>query len=386
MRLHVPSLPWTQTTPAYLSCAYTQKVVKFCRMMMSLGHEVILYAGVDNEAPCTEHHVVVPEDDRLLWYGGERWLPTQHARISWDPLTPPWTTMNSRVVELMRQGTLVDEHADVICLISGFCQNDIALAWPDTQVAEWGIGYEGVVPNAHWCFESYAWMHYVYAKQGMVNGRWYDVVIPNSFDPADFRLGDGDGGYLLYLGRMVYRKGPLVAAQIAQRLGMHLVCAGPGADKVMGGGWRSEEEWVQGDHITYVGTVDAAHRADLLAGAAALLAPTLYIEPFGGVAVEAMLSGTPVVATPWGAFPETVRPGVSGYLFSTLAEGTAAVQAALELDRVGVRRWANRYSIWNVRDEYQRWLENVTGLRGEGWEAQAPEESWDPAAPAGVNV
>lgn len=45
MNFHVVSLPHTQTTAAYPSCAFTQKVVRFCRMMKARGHHVTLYAG-----------------------------------------------------------------------------------------------------------------------------------------------------------------------------------------------------------------------------------------------------------------------------------------------------------------------------------------------------
>ena len=41
-RLHVVSLPHTQTTLEFSSCAYTEKVRKFCRMMVEQGNEVLL--------------------------------------------------------------------------------------------------------------------------------------------------------------------------------------------------------------------------------------------------------------------------------------------------------------------------------------------------------
>lgn len=367
MRLHVPSLPWTQTTADYLTCAYTQKVVKFAQMMESLGHEVVLYSGEWNEAPCSEHVMTVTDAEQLEWFGphdpNDPW-----TKVGWSPSDVWWRTMNARVVAHLTP--TFDPRTDKLCLISGWCQRPIVDALPGGQALEWGIGYEGVCLDDHLCFESNAWMHYVYAKQGIVNGRWYDVVIPNSFDPADFSPRTEPGGdYLLFIGRLVQRKGPHVAAQIADRLGMKLVVAGPGATSVEKGRIVTDEVIIQANDLEYAGPVDKAERAELMAGAAACIVPTLYIEPFGGVNVEAMMSGTPVVASDFGAFTETVREGVSGYRFRTLQEGADAVLRATRLDRAGVLEYAQRYSIWNVRHEYDDWFRRVDGLWGEGWSA-----------------
>jgi glycosyltransferase involved in cell wall biosynthesis len=105
-----------------------------------------------------------------------------------------------------------------------------------------------------------------------------------------------------------------------------------------------------------------------MAGAVATLVPTMYVEPFGGVAVEAMMAGCPALTTDWGAFTETVEEGVSGYRFRSLREGVAAVEAAAELDRERVRaRAEERYSLEAVAPLYERWFSQLGTLRGAGW-------------------
>ena len=65
MRFHVISLPHTNTTLEFTSCAFTEKVRRFCIMMKDMGHEVFLYAGEFNSAPVTEHIECISEAERL---------------------------------------------------------------------------------------------------------------------------------------------------------------------------------------------------------------------------------------------------------------------------------------------------------------------------------
>jgi len=364
MRLHVLGLPHTETTRDYLHCAYTQKVLKFCDMM-SRAHEVILYAGERNEARCSEHVPLVSSAERRRWFG--EWDANNlFEAIDWDPAAEPWRLMNARAFSAIRERA---EPRDTLCLVTS-SQAPVAHALPWLMPVEWAVGYEGVRLERR-VFESYAWMHHIYGKRGIDDGAAFDAVIPNFFDPADFARDVRAGGdYLLYLGRLVARKGPHVAALIAERVGMPLLVAGPGASRAEPGRIICPEIEIRGERIEYVGPVDVSERAELLAGAAATLVPTQYIEPFGGVAVEAMLSGCPVVATDWGAFTETVQLGVSGFRFRTLAEGAAAVTGALALDRARVRDYARgRYALDAVYPLFDAHFRRLESLWADGWYA-----------------
>jgi glycosyltransferase involved in cell wall biosynthesis len=107
-----------------------------------------------------------------------------------------------------------------------------------------------------------------------------------------------------------------------------------------------------------------------MAGARALLCPTTYIEPFGAVAVEAQICGTPAIATDWGAFPETVEQGVGGYRFRTLAEGVKAVELAGKLKSKEIRQAAlATYSLDAVGPRYDRWFKQLLTIWDRGWYA-----------------
>lgn len=367
--LHLIGLPHTETTSDFLICAYTQKIVKFCRMMMGGGRKVILYGGSENEAPCDEFVSLFSEAERVGWFG--LWNPLNpFTNLTWNPQEAPFKTMNTRAIEAIRERA---QPQDLILLIAGSAQQPIAAAFPSMLSVEWGVGYEGIFSN--FCaFESYAWMHYLYGKRGIQDGRYYDQVIPNFFDPTEFAL-DSKEDYLLFIGRLTARKGPHVASQIAEACGRRLVVAGPGALSVTKSGdvttIQADHVTLMGAHLDYVGPVGVMERSVLMAKAAAIIVPTLYLEPFGGVAVEAMLSGTPVVASDWGAFPETVETGVTGYRFRTLAQGVESVELAAALNSLSIRHRAlSRYSLDVVSYRFEQWFAQLDGLWGEGWTAR----------------
>jgi glycosyltransferase involved in cell wall biosynthesis len=371
MRLHVVSLPHTQTTEDYLTCAYTQKIVKFAPMMMALGHEVIIYGGEENTAPCTEFVPIVTKKMSDRWFGKHdvnRFFP-----ITWVPDDLHWRSMNKRAIPAIKKRQTGYEN-DVLCLIAGNCQQTIYDKFFPTMIGcEFGVGYEGIF-SPYCAFESKAWQHYVYGKRGFVDGRWYDTVIPNYFDAKQFHTSTlaakRKDEYLLYLGRIIERKGVEVAVQIADRAGMTLKIAGNGAEFVPPNIVQSNEITLTSDFIEYVGPVGIKERAALMAGATATIMPTYYIEPFGGVAVESMLSGTPVIASPWGAFSETVLSGISGETFTTLQKGVDAIDKVRSIKPAELRKHAvERYSLEAVGPMYERWFTQLLGLWGVGWDA-----------------
>lgn len=361
MRFHVPSLPHTSTTSEHLACAYTQKVVKMCQMMMHAGHEVYLYASPENTAPCTEHIVCAepkPHDRNKPYH------PT------WDPKSKMWSNFNTRVIEEMRPRL---EARDFICLIGGNAMQVIADEFPAHMSVEFGIGYEGVFAK-YQVFESYAWMHHVYGLQKLRHVRWYDAVIPNYFDPDQFpanpspRYLNGDR-YLLWVGRWIKNKGPHIAVEIARNAGLPLIMAGQGAEQ-RGSTISGAEVTVSYDGATHVGPINVEQRVQLMTHAEAILVPTEYLGPFEGVAVEAMLCGTPVIAPDFGCFSEYIQEGKNGYRFRTLREAIGGVHLLPWLDGpLTIRNHAMKnYSMYErPLHQYLDYFYRLEGLWGQGW-------------------
>jgi len=139
---------------------------------------------------------------------------------------------------------------------------------------------------------------------------------------------------------------------------MPLVLAGPPEEDYD----IAAETGIDGERIRYVGRVNPAERNRLLSGAAALLFPVIYPEPFGLVLVEAMACGTPVVATALGAVPEMVQEGVTGMTAPSWEGLAELVPAAASLDRAGVRRAVeHRFDFRRMVDDHEALYRSVVG-------------------------
>jgi glycosyltransferase involved in cell wall biosynthesis len=115
-------------------------------------------------------------------------------------------------------------------------------------------------------------------------------------------------------------------------------------------------------HCNFVGYVEPEERAGLMGRAKAVFVPTLYLEAFGGVNVEAQLTGTPAIATSFGVFPETIVHGETGFLCNTLQDFVDAARNADKLDPGIIRKHAERYLMSNVKWEFQRWFQDLYAL------------------------
>jgi len=369
MRFHVIGLPHTQTHRRHCACAYTMKVLNFCRMMKSLGHEVVHYGAEGSQVECDEHVQTISLAEQLLLIGPHDYRRHTYS-VPWDHELPHWQLANSRtIVELLRRA----QQRDFLCLIGGGAQKPIADAVTRAGVlpVEFGIGYTGTFAPYR-VFESYAHMHTLYGAahpSGDTDGRFCDCVIPNYYDPEDFPAGEGRGGYFLYIGRLIRRKGIQIAVDTAGQLGARLLVAGQGCKETQPGRIVADDGSVyEAEGLEYAGFADIRRRAQLMGAARAVFVPTLYLEPFGGVNAEAQFCGTPVITTDWGAFPETVEQARTGYRCRTLRQFVDAAQNVDRLNRHYIRtRAQQRWSMWNIRHRYQAYFEQLYDLWDAGW-------------------
>jgi glycosyltransferase involved in cell wall biosynthesis len=179
----------------------------------------------------------------------------------------------------------------------------------------------------------------------------YIATIHHGIDTGAFALGDAGGGYLLFFGRIHPDKGAAEAIEVARRVDLPLVMAGIVQDERY---FEAEvAPHVDGDRVRYLGPVGPERRSAVLGGALALLHLIGFEEPFGFSVVEAMASGTPVIAFRRGSMPELVEDGHSGALVQDVEGAAAAVPSVLRLDRSAIRAQAEaRFSRDRMTTEY----------------------------------
>jgi glycosyltransferase involved in cell wall biosynthesis len=168
-----------------------------------------------------------------------------------------------------------------------------------------------------------------------------DAVIGNGADPAaiPFRASP-EPDLALVAGRIAPEKGTHLAVAAALRAGLRVALAGGVYDR---GYFDEQVSPLLSDRVKHLGPVTQRRLAGLYGRAAVVLCASLWEEPFGMVALEANLAGTPVAGFARGALPEVV--GRAGGVLSEQASVTGlvrAIRAAVCLDRAAVRRAAAR--------------------------------------------
>jgi len=225
----------------------------------------------------------------------------------------------------------------------------------ECKVIEPSIGYRSNGVFAPYrVFTSYANMHYYYGENGMLmKPSWFDAVIGNPFTISEFEYSYEKQDYFLFLGRVMEEKGIHLAIQATEKLNKKLIIAGP-ADDLRHLGYDKIP-----DHVELVGYVHAEKRKELLKNAKALLGLTYYVEPFGNMIIEANLSGTPVITTDWGAFPEIVLDGQTGYRIRDFKQLLNAMENIKYIDPVECRKWGLNFSDEIIHEKHHQYLQKV---------------------------
>lgn len=155
------------------------------------------------------------------------------------------------------------------------------------------------------------------------------TVLSNGIDPATWPQGPG-GDALVWFGRIVPEKAPHLAIEVAQALGRELVIAGR-----IGDSDYADAQILPrlGAGVRWTGPLAPAQLAHLVGSSAVSLSTPAWAEPFGLVAPEALMCGTPVVSFAVGGVPEVAHGGVGMELVDAGDVGAMATRAESLLAR-----------------------------------------------------
>ncbi|GAO39172.1 putative glycosyltransferase [Sphingomonas changbaiensis NBRC 104936] len=173
----------------------------------------------------------------------------------------------------------------------------------------------------------------------------------NRYHPAGAR-----GDYALTIGRIAEEKGFHDAIAAARRAVVPLVLAGrlypyPEHRRY----FETQVAPALDEAVRWVGAVSGDPKAKLIAEARCLLAPSTAPETSSLITMEALASGTPVIAYRSGALPEVVEDGVTGFIVDDAAGMADAIGRLDEIDPAACRAAAEaRFSAARMTDEYLR--------------------------------
>src|ERR1051326_911882 len=191
--------------------------------------------------------------------------------------------------------------------------------------------------------------------------------------PADLhRPSFEPGRYLAFLGRISPEKRPDRAIRIARAAGIPLKIAAK-IDRVDEDYFRSEIlPLIEGSTVEFIGEINEHEKTQFLGGAAALLFPVDWPEPFGLVMIEAMACGTPVLAFRCGSVPEVIEDGGTGKVVDSEEEAIAALPAILSYDRRAVRqRFEVRFTATRMADDYVSTYRHLLRMRTSNGKTQS---------------
>lgn len=190
-------------------------------------------------------------------------------------------------------------------------------------------------------------------------------VIPNGVDVDRFEWKMPRRGYALTMGRICPEKGFHFALEAAKKARTELIVAGEVFPYDAHQTYFAKEIQPRLDtQRRFIGPIGFAKKKRLLAQAQCLLIPSTVAETSSLVAMEALASGTPVIAFPSGALPEIIEHGRTGYLVSDVKEMARAITAASDLDPEACRDAARtRFSSTEMAERYLNLYDRIVSSK-----------------------
>lgn len=362
--IHLLSPFMSPTSPEYCWDAYNMTTIKIAKMFHSRGHKVWFYGDSNSyqHVECDKHVSIL----NTCEYDQIKKLTNNFTDLTYRTSGYNNNEANSRFDNLRRQviGPVLNKKLE-----TNYQSGNIVLHMFDytylltpgknmTHVLASSMGGGDFLVNT--CFISKNWRDHVNGKikvnslgqkQDHEYVKDYQAKVKNEtivypwFDPDEYYLPETNINFkekntFLYLARVLPLKGILLFLEISKRLPnynfiIYGECFSYDAEKKI---LQVDRKTASGEYndtfidlhdyanLTYCGLADHKEKVRLLHRVTALIQPTQYQEPLGYNAIESMLCGTPVLASNFGAYTETIKHGVTGFLCNTPDEYVTAIE------------------------------------------------------------
>ena len=389
-RVHVLGLPHTIVSEGFSHCAYTGKVLRLPLVLP--GYHVIEYSNGISASAAAEHVQIFSTDQLTGFAGGTLASLQEQCTVTLLHDTDLQTAWLALVMRELRKRLRAGDVIAIPYVFKG-CEQLVS-AFPDCVVVETGIGYSYQPFGAYRVYESETWRAWHFGRYceggGLGSHPNYapatcSAVVPNYYDEVQWALGEARGvtldekdvpvtargnlatPYVFFAGRMASSKGIEIVNALALLFPLLVF--------VVASGEAFLPDRLSAPNIRFIGRVDS--RVELAAwygGALCTLTPSRFHEPFGGVAVESLLCGTPVLCSDWAAFTETVREG-DGLRCNDLYEFNVALKHVVEnpeeWQSISSRsqrqdRATARYGLAAVTEKYDAALTMFRRMHAEG--------------------
>ncbi len=189
----------------------------------------------------------------------------------------------------------------------------------------------------------------------------------NGLNPANYKFKASPSDKFIWVARIDEAKGVYSAIMAAEKSGVRLDIAGR-IDEAQMDFFKTKIKPHLNKKIRFIGEINKNQKADFFRNAKALLYPIEWEEPFGLVMIEALASGTPVIAFNRGSVPEIIEDGKTGFVVEPRQKNgkanipgfVAAMRKVDKINRAYCREnFEKRFSAKRMVDDYEEVYEKI---------------------------
>lgn len=350
MRIHVLGCIRNASTPHIPMDPYATVSYFLTTHLHRNGHEVHYYGYKESEVECTKHWV--SEDKTFL----EKYFVTDYEENHWvenDEGNKLFTDIAIKnLSENYKDGEII------LCMWSTQCTeviNGLSHQFNNLKVVDAHIGHRW--PDMNTPYHVYASISNQHVCMGMHKEErddyWHETAIyPMANSLKDFKCTEKKDDYHLFMGRTNITKGITIFLDIARHF--------PDENFILAGqGGLSQVNNTLPPNVKHVGLLNRKQRTEYLQKAKSVISPSYYAEPFGLTAIEANLSGTPIICTDHGGYTESVIEGVTGFRCSYFSDFVNAINSLDKIDAKECRKNGEKFTAENLINDWERYLKRI---------------------------